>query len=288
MRKEQSVPWNDTDRRAESQEESGATVQSVTRALDLFAAVVRAEGATGVSELAAVAGLPVTTAHRLLGALGARGFIQHDREARRYAVGPVAVELGAVIRGRNGLPDLAAPFLQELVDLTGESANLAVLDGTAAVYVAHVASPRTVRMFTEAGNRAPLHASGTGKVLLANLPDDRREALLDGLVLERHTRHTIVTRDGLRRELDRVRDGGAALDNGEFEDGVSCVAVPVRDRGDRGDRGGRGDRPDRVVAAISVSGPASRLTRERALELLPQIKAISARLSASLLPGDRG
>ncbi len=253
-----------------SQDYSGATVQSVERALDLFAAVVRADGSAGVTELSGAGGLPVATVHRLLAALGAKGFVVRDRETRRYSVGPVAVDVASRIQARNGLADLAAPFLQELVELTGESANLAVLDGSAAMYVAHVASARTVRMFTEAGNRAPLHASGTGKVLLAHLPDDRREALVGTLNLEPHTHRTIVDREALRRELARVRRAGAAVDNGEFEDGVRCIAVPVRDAGHG------------VVAAVSVSGPASRLTSERAAALVPQIQAVSARLSASV------
>lgn len=250
-------------------------MQSVSRALDLFAAVVRADGSSGVSELAATSGLPIATVHRLLATLAAKGFVLRDEETRRYSVGPVAVDVSSRIRAHDALPDVAAPFLLELVGLTGESANLAILDGNAAVYVGHVASPRTVRMFTEAGNRAPLHASGTGKVLLANLPDDRRNALVSVLVLEQHTRRTITDREDLRRELDRVRRTGTAIDNGEFEDGVRCIAVPVRDA------------RDRVVAAISVSGPASRLTSERAASLLPQIQAVSTRLTASLTPPTR-
>jgi IclR family acetate operon transcriptional repressor len=185
-------------------------------------------------------------------------------------VGYTAVELAARIRERGGLLSGAEPYLSQLVELTGESANLAVLDGQAAVYVAHVAAPRTVRMFTRVGNRAPLHASGTGKVLLANLAEERREALIGELALMRHTPMTITDRDPLRRELEAVRRLGYALDNGEFEEGVSCVAVPVRDA------------TDQVVAAVSVSGPASRLTRDRAELFVPQIQGVVAELSRTL------
>ena len=245
-------------------------MQSVERALELFGAVIRADGAVGITELSATSGLAVGTVHRLLSALAARGYVRQDPQTRRYTVGYTAFIIASRIRRQSGLLTEAEPYLQELVDLTGESANMAILDGDAAMYVAHVASPRTVRMFTEAGNRAPLHASGTGKVLLANLPDLGRESLMVRLSLERHTPRTIVDADALRVELVVVRRAGFALDNGEFEDGVSCIAVPVRDGGGA------------VVAAVSVSGPASRLTRERAASLLPQIQDVISRLSVSL------
>ena len=249
-------------------------MQSVERALELFGAVVRADGTVGISELSSMSGLAVGTVHRLLGTLAARGYVRQDPESRRYAVGYAAFDLASRIRRQSGLLPQAEPYLRELVDLTGESANMAILDGDAAMYVAHVPSPRTVRMFTEAGNRSPLHASGTGKVLLANLPDDRRESLLVGLSLGRHTPRTIVDADALRVELVGVRRAGFALDNGEFEEGVSCIAVPVRD--------GSGG----VVAAVSVSGPASRLTRARAESLAPRIREVAAALSGAL--GSRG
>ena len=245
-------------------------MQSVERALELFGAVVRADGAVGISELSATSGLAVGTVHRLVATLAAHGYVRQDPDSRRYTVGYAAFDLASRIRRQSGLLTEAEPYLRELVDLTGESANLAVLDGDAAMYVAHVPSPRTVRMFTEAGNRSPLHASGTGKVLLANLPDEGRESLLVGLSLQRHTARTIVDADALRVELLGVRRAGFALDNGEFEEGVRCIAIPVRD--------GSGA----VVAAVSVSGPASRLTRERVDSLVPQIRDVSTRLSASL------
>ncbi len=251
-------------------QDGSGTVQSVARALDLFSAIVRAPGSVGVTELSEASGLPVGTVHRLLKALLKKGYVRHDPLTRRYAVGYTAVELAARIREGGGLVSDAEPYLRQLVELTGESANLAVLDAHAAVYVAHVASPRTVRMFTKVGNRAPLHASGTGKILVANLPDEQRETMLRTLPLARHTPMTITDRKALRREFEAVRRLGYALDNGEFEEGVSCIAVPVWDV------------TEEVVAAVSVSGPASRLTRDRADSLVPRIREIVAGLSRTL------
>jgi IclR family acetate operon transcriptional repressor len=254
---------------AAAPEERG-TVQSVQRSLELFERLVAAEDELGLRELSEASGLPIGTVHRLLSVLVARGYVRQNPATRRYTVGFGALDLAERIRNRGGLAQQAQPFLRELVRLTGESANLAVLDGTQAVYLAQVAPPRIVRMFTEVGNRVPLYASGTGKVLLAHLPADQREALLVQLELKQFTPTTVTDREQLRIELDRIRQQGYARDHGEFEEGVQCVALPVRDASRQ------------VVAALSVSGPSSRLTRERADAWLPQMKDMAMDFSHAL------
>ena len=245
-------------------------VQSVDRALELFEQIVASEGELGLRDLAEASGLPVGTVHRLIGALVHRGYVRQNPATRRYAVGPTAINLAQRIQGQDDLPSQAEPFLRRLVQLTGESANLAGLDDTQAIYLAHLAPPRTVRMFTQVGNRAPLYASGTGKVLLAYLDTARQESLLSRLDLRAYTATTITDRDRLRDELRTIKSQGYAHDDGELEEGVRCIAVPVRD----------GTR--RVIAALSISGPNGRLTRERADAWLPQVQEVARELSRAL------
>ena len=245
-------------------------VQSVGRALDLFERLVRSDEPMGLRSLSEVTGLPVGTVHRLLGVLVARGYARQESGTRRYTVGTVAFDLAERLRQRGSLAEIARPYLHQLMELTGESANLAVLDGQEAVYLAHVAPHRMVRMFTEVGNRAPLYASGTGKVLLAFLPDEQRRALVAGLRLERFTQTTIVDPERLDAALAEIELNGYARDEGEYEEGVYCLALPVYDQSSR------------VVAAVSVSGPNGRLTPERAQSWLPRMQAIAAALSQAL------
>src|SRR5438128_2044202 len=256
--------------RAGTTSEVRGTVQSVDRTLELFELLVESQDELGLRDLSEASNLPVGTVHRLLGVLVARGYVRQNPATRRYTIGFIALDLAERIRRRDGLAQQAGPFLRELVRLTGESANLAVLDGSQAVYLAQVAPPRMVRMFTEVGNRVPLYASGTGKVLLAHLPTDQREALLAQLELNQFTPLTITDREHLRIELDRICQQGYARDNGEIEEGVQCAALPVRDSAGR------------VVAALSVSGPSSRLTRERVDMWLPQMKEVAADFSHAL------
>jgi IclR family acetate operon transcriptional repressor len=130
-----------------------------------------------------------------------------------------------------------------------------------------------VRLFTAVGNRTPLHATGAGKALLANLPATRRDALLERLDLRGYTARTIVDRATLRRTLDEVREKGYAVDDEEYDEGVRCVAVAVLVR--ENPTGG-------PVAALSISAPASRLTRQRCAELAPVLRRTAGELADAL------
>ncbi|MEP9384838.1 IclR family transcriptional regulator [Nocardioides sp. KR10-350] len=218
------------------------TVQSLDRALDLLETLAHAEGTLGVGELADRTGLAPGTVHRLLQGLHARGFVRRDG-SRRYSLGTGALQLADA--AQRALVRSARPFLADLVRLSGETANLAVLEGDDVVYVGQVSSPHTLRMFAEVGRHVPPHSTAVGKVLLAALPRDRAAALLRRTGLASRTSATITDPDAFAVELDRVRERGWAVDEQEQETGVRCVAVPV-------------GVPGRIVAALSVSGPADR------------------------------
>lgn len=243
-------------------------VQSLERALDILEVLGRSEGELGVSEIGLSVGLANGTVHRLLSTLTRRGYARQVPEGRKYTLGPRAITLASSSRERLG--PLARPFLQELMEVSQESANLAALDRNSVVYIEQVPAPRMVRMFTEPGNRVPPHASGTGKVLLAFQPPGTVEAILRRSGLERFTPRTITNIDVLLADLERIREQGYATDYEESEEGVRCVAAPVL--------GGEGH----IVAAISVSGPTGRLEGDRLEEIIPHIKRIAADLSHSL------
>lgn len=248
------------------------SVQSVDRALDLLEALVAAEGEVSITALAARTKLHVSTVHRLLATLLRRGYVRQNPDTSRYYAGAKLAAFGDG-RGRfNELRQAARPLLRSLVDLTRETANLSVLDDTVAVYIETAASPQVVRLFTLVGNRVPLHATGAGKALLAALPVPRREAILDRSVLEPHTPRTIVDRAALAKVLDAARANGYALDDEEFDEGVRCIAVPVGPVG-------------APIAALSISGPANRLTKQRCLDFAPQLRRCAQELAEAVREG---
>ena len=244
-------------------------VQSVERALDILEFVSSSEGELGVSEIGAATGLSAGTVHRLLTTLGSRGYVQRNKETRRYALGLKSLTMATITRER--VAATARPFLEALSQESQETANVAILEGNSAVYVEQVAPPsRMLRIFTEPGNRVSLHACGTGKVLLAYQPPRLFELIFERLDLVRYTASTITDFGQLRSELQQIRRQGYAVDFGEQEDGVRCLAAPVFG-------------PDsEILAAMSLSGPSSRLESRRAESIVPHLKRISKALTTKL------
>jgi len=245
-------------------------VQSIERALDLLECLARSSGWVGISELSYATGQPVGTIHRLLKTLTAREYVVRDSRTRRYALGPTFRRLAGTGLQTPDWTAIATPFLQELVEISGETANLAVLERNRAVYEAQAQPTRMVRMFTVLGNRMPLHCTGCGKVLLAYQPDSVVASIVAEEGLPRYTERTITDPGQLQQELEMIRHQGYAIDNGEQEEGVRCIAVPVY--------GSKG----KVVAALSISGPSSRVDSRHIPTLLPHIKRISAAISSAL------
>ena len=247
---------------------SRGEVQSLARALDILELLGRSESELGVTEIGPAVGLPNGTAHRLLATLTRRGYARQVGESRKYTLGPKALVLAS--SAREHLGSLARPYLEELMEISQESSNLATLDRNAVVYIEQVPAPRMVRMFTEPGNRVPPHATGTGKVLLAYHPEEVVESVIQQTGLVRFTAHTVTDPRRLRRELAAIREQGYAIDSEEMEEGVRCLAAPVFG-------------PDgKILAAMSVSGPAGRLSEARLEELIPHIKRIADEFSRDL------
>jgi len=264
---------------AETAKRARRSVQSVDRALDLLEALAGADGEVAITALATRTALHVSTVHRLLATLLRRGYVRQNPDTSRYYAG---AKLATLTEGRSRFGELrlrARPLLRGLTESTRETANLVVLDDLQAVYIETVPSPQVVRLFTTVGNRTPLHATGAGKVLLAMLPTARRDALLERIELRPYTPRTIVDRATLRRSLDDVREKGYAIDDEEYDEGVRCVAVGVVGAAVRGAEREANPGP---AAALSISAPASRLSRQRCAELAPLLRRTAAELADAL------
>lgn len=238
-------------------------VQSVERAFDVLELMATAGGSIGVSALAEAAGLPLPTIHRLIRTLVNRGYVR-QLPTRRYALGPKLIRLGESATQLIGA--WARPHLAELVKATGETANMAVLDGTMAVYVAQVPSEHSMRMFTEVGRGVHLHCTGVGKALLSQLSDEGVRGLLARTGMPAQTAHTLTDPALLIADLQLSRHRGFAIDEGEQEIGVRCFSVPVPDAP--------------ALTAISISGPAARVSLESADQIVPLLKRVAKELSA--------
>jgi IclR family acetate operon transcriptional repressor len=248
----------------------GGTVQSVERALEVLEALAAAGGAIGVTEVARRVGLPQGTTHRLLLTLAARGYARREAD-RKYAVGVAALQLGGA--AYQELTTVAEQHLPLLVKLSGETSNLALLEGDQMVYVAQSPSPHTLRIFAEVGRRVPVHSTSVGKAVLAAMPPDRARAVMAGLRLDACTPRTASTLPELEARVEQAREDGFAVDDEEQELGVRCVGVALpRVRG--------------LHVAASVSGPSDRFTLERAREVGVRLPRAVAGLAAALAGGE--
>jgi len=235
-------------------------VQSVHRALDVLEALAAAGGTASLTDLAAACGLPVPTLHRLANTLADRGYLRQGPD-RRYSLGSRLVPLGTDAHALLG--ERALPVLRGLAELTGESANLAVLTQGRAEYVAQAPGRHTMRTFTEVGNRVALHCTGVGKALLAAIAPAHAARLLGMGPLEARTAATLTDPVAVRAEIELIRERGYALDEGEMEIGVRCVAVGM---------------PGTAPMAVSVSGPAARMTDDRITPVVTALREATARL----------
>ncbi|MEV6769223.1 IclR family transcriptional regulator [Nocardia sp. NPDC051030] len=240
-------------------------VQSIERAFGLLETMAEHGGTMGVSQLAAESGLPLPTIHRLVRTLVDLGYMHQD-PSRQYVLGPKLIKLGE--SAARMLSTQARPHLARLVDELGESANMAMLDGDRIVYVAQAPSRHSMRMFTEVGRRVLPHCTAVGKAILAEMPAEQVRDLLQRTGMPRYTDHTVTDPQEFARQLELTATTGYAMDDGEQELGVRCVAVSVPDA------------PARL--AISISGPVGRMTEDLIERAAPLLAQIGRELSADL------
>lgn len=217
-------------------------IQSVDRAIQILE-ILAQQGRAGVSEIAAELDIHKSTAFRLLAALESRGMVEQSVSRGKYHVGVGILRLASAVSARLSIAAEARPTLEALADLLGETVNLAVRRGGWAVNIDQAMGPSPLTSFDWIGNLTPLHATASGKVFLAALEPDERDAALGPSPLTRYTDTTLTRRRELDQDLATVGSTGYALTRSELEDGLNAGAVPVWDH------------HGFVVASISVSGP---------------------------------
>jgi DNA-binding IclR family transcriptional regulator len=240
----------------------------VDKAIAILKEYSLAEPELGVSELARRLGLTKSTVHRILASLVEGGLVEQDPDSHKYRLGSGLVELGYNVIHSNSLTKTALPYLSYLAAQVHEAAYIAVRERDSVLTMAQVLSADATDQVPWPGV-LPLHATASGKVLLTQMQETELGALLDKGLAE-WTEQTITGPDQLRQEMERVREQGYATCLEEQEAGVNAVAVPVR-------------APDgEVVAALSIVGPAYRLTRDKILASLETLKAISREITLKL------
>lgn len=242
--------------------------ESLRRALNLLK-TLRTTGPLGLSEIARAAGLPKASAYRLLTVLQEEGFLQQDRDAR-YLLGTAFISFGQAVIERLELQHIAHPFLEQLRDAVSETVNMGILENEVVVYIDKVLGSHSMQMYSQVGRRVPAYCGALGKTLLAFVPDKVLDDVFAATQFVKCGPNTIVDPDALRAHLALIKAAGFSIDNNETEDGVRCVGAPVQDH------------TGQVVAAISVSGPCTRITLERLAAIARRTVLCARSISAAL------
>ncbi|TQR85249.1 IclR family transcriptional regulator [Mycobacterium hodleri] len=244
---------------------AGGGVQSVDRALVVLEILARL-GEAGVTEIASELDVHKSTASRLLSSLEDRDLVEQLQDRGKYRLGVGILRLANAVSGELDVVQQGRDICERLAADVGETVNVAVRRSRYVVNVDQARGPSAVGTHNWVGELTPLHATSSGKVLLASMPARMRRELLGAAPLTRFTDRTITSVDELERQLDAVADDEWVLSVGEFEAGLNAVAAPIRDHGGV------------AIAALSVSGPVYRLDEARMQEIGPKIASSAAEI----------
>ena len=245
-------------------------VQSLTRGLSILEALANADGGLTLTDVARRVALPPSTTHRLLATLEKTGYVYQAGDLGLWYVGLQAFAVGSGFLANRDFVAQSHAYLRRLMEQSGETANLAILDGTEAVFIGQVQCREMMRLLVKLGSRVPLHASGVGKAIFAALPDEQIEAILKLRGLPKITPSTITAAETMWSALRVIRQRGWSFDDEEHALGTRCVAAPIYDE------------HAEPLGAISLAGPSSRLSDERIRQLGPVVAHTAEELTRRL------
>ncbi len=253
-------------------------VQTIERASSILDILAQSPQGISIRELSDKIKLPKGTTHRLLSSLSYFGYVRQDPKTRNYLLGLKLVELGQLLLSQLDLRKEAEPFLKDLAERTRETVHLVFLDRNEIVYIDKVETdqnPSGLKMASRVGLRNPAHSSAVGKVLLAHFSEEELKNFIKEKGIAKRTENTIVDPAQLKEHLKSVRALGYAIDDEENEKGIRCVAAPIYNE------------VGKPVAAISISGPAFRITKKVIQESLKK-EVVETALKISQRLGFRG
>jgi IclR family acetate operon transcriptional repressor len=266
MRMEQTEKRQRGRPRAFNPSPDAGAVQALDRGLRILAVVAGDDGLS-LSEVAARSGIAASTAYRMLTTLEAHGMVEFEKSDQLWSVGVAAFRTGAAFLRRRKLADRARGVMQDLMERTGETANLGLAEDDAVVFVSQVETHQAIRAFFRPGTRSPFHASGIGKAVLASLPAERVSAIMRRTGLEAFTPRTLSDAAALARDLWEAKIRGWSVDDEERHPGMRCVAAAFFNEFGE------------PIGGISVSGPTVRVTPDQVARFGPLVRDAAAQIT---------
>lgn len=244
------------------------SIQSVSRAIAILQYIADNGNSASLTAISKGLDLSKSTVHGLIATLEQQYYVSQDQTTGLYALGLKLFELGQVVYKNMDLRTIAKQYLQDIVNLYGETGHIAVLSDNEVVYIEKVDSPHSYRIHTTVGSKNPVYCTGVGKAMLSCLSDNQLEQMIARISMRRLTEKTITDVSALKQELELIRNRGYAIDDEEIEVGLRCVAAPIKNH--------KGE----CIAGISVAGPSVRMTNERLTEISKPIMKIAQQISS--------
>ncbi len=245
-------------------------INSILRACNILKCFSGDKTYFKISDLAHQLHLDRSTIYRILLSLEKCGLVEKDRKTGEFSLGIAAFEIGNTYLRKTDLIRISKPIMTDLALKVQETVHLAVLSDTEIVYIDKVDSPRALGMMSKIGQRAPVHCTALGKVLLAFQTEDELSRIINEIRLKSCTRNTITSKGKLMEELEEVSKQGYALDRREHEEGVECIGAPIRDH--------LGD----VIAALSISGPQQKINTPSEKRFTKEVRNAASQISSKL------
>lgn len=246
-----------------------APVGVISKVFQILEAIQGAPSGLPLKSICQLTRINKSTAHRFLKHLERDGYLMHT-ESGLYLIGPRLAQMAARVNHRATLQAAAQPILWELWKSTRETVNLAVLDQATVLYVEVLESPHEFRLSSRVGTRRQLHATALGKALAAFLPEEQIEGILGAITFQPLTPKTIMNLVQLRQELEKIRQQGYAVDDEETTLGARCVSAPILGAGQH------------AIAAISVSGPVTRIAPTQVAAIAQAVIKAAAAISVAM------
>ena len=246
-------------------------VTSLDKALSVLDLLIDQDRGLSVTEISHKLGLAKGTVHRVLNTLKVRRYVQQHNDTRLYSLGLRTLEIGTLARRDRFLRSVMVPFLRDLSAMCNETVNAAVLEYNEIHYIFRLESEEMLRISAVLGVRFPAHCTATGKVMLSyHADDDIRRIYARRGALKELTEHSIDSVDALIEEIEQIRINKMAVDDEETIAGVYCVAAPIINA--------KGE----CVAAISISAPKNRVTKEKSVDFMRMVSGTADQISESL------
>ena len=235
-------------------------IQSIDRALQILELFSLEKPEWRITEISKALNIYKSNVYNVLTTLAERGFVVKDSKTDKYKLGIKFFELGSIVIKNMDLRKIAHPYIEELSKEFNETVHLGVLDKGRVVSIEREESDKGLCSHIEIGKRTPLHCTAVGKAIMAYLSEDEIDLIIKEKGLERFTENTVTTKKDLKNELKKIREQGYAVDNMEHEEGVRCVAGPIRDY------------TGKVIASMSISGPAFRINEDNIPVMAKKVK----------------